>query len=137
MREKDESLAKMERRDRKRDKRMTKDSSGQDNIYIDTFEDEEQEEKKTPQFVKIGVPICLITVVITICLISVLGLRQAPVIANGPVQNYNNTIDMVTRKCFFDIFLPLSTSQRSQKVQGNQQEAMLMSMKKILTFLRD
>ena len=41
MREKDESLAKMERRDRKRDKRMTKDSSGQDNIYIDTFEDEE------------------------------------------------------------------------------------------------
>jgi hypothetical protein len=40
--------------------------------------------------------------VITICLISVLGLRQAPVIANGPLQNYN-TIDTVTRKCFFDI----------------------------------
>ena len=74
----------------------------QDNIYIDTYEDEEQEEKKTPKFIKIGVPVCLITLVITICLISVLGLRQAPVIANGPTQIYNTT-DTVTRKCFFDI----------------------------------
>jgi hypothetical protein len=31
----------MERRDKKREKRMTKDSEGQDNVYIDTFEDEE------------------------------------------------------------------------------------------------
>ncbi len=56
----------------------------QDNIYIDTYEDEVQEEKKSSKFMKIGVPILVITFVIAIVLISAIGLRMSPVISNGP-----------------------------------------------------
>ena len=94
-----------QKKEKKKSRQVKEESPPQDNIYIDSYEDEQHLEKKTgSNFMKFGVPICFITIIITICLVSVLALRQpANVISSGGGRSYNNTLDVVTRKCFFDV----------------------------------